>query len=263
MFRMHLLKDGYAMAGLALLAIIVSVVFPASTNAAQFYTNISLSYYNRIFSDNEVYKTNNFQRYHTLAMGYQTANNDINFNFNLYEAISGPLADHTITPYTVEAKSSLSNNLLLKVAILELVDVYNKNTPSLGRVVDVRLRKAKLFSYHSITCDIGYIAWLSQKDHWQIHNDISLDIAIPLKAGSLQLLYNGLDTKDRLLLADNIDTLSLLYRWPTWGRNEMSIGANVLLEKPAEGKEQFYLDFRVYFDHLFGKTMMSAGDRAR
>lgn len=219
------------------------------------YTDISLAYYNRFFNGAN---TENFQRYHTLKTGYRTDKFDINFNFNLFEDVDGPVADHNITPYTLESTWHLSDHQRLEANTMFLVDVYDKPHWHIETLLETRYRHTWPASDWRLS--VFPILRLSRTNSWQLQPSLGASAARDLGKGQFTLGLNDLDIKDYAIFSRGSQVLTARVQWPTWGKTQMSIALNYRMspipeDNPlpysiAEHQEQLWLDIRVLFDYL-------------
>lgn len=222
--------------------------------ATSVYTDISLSYYNRFFDG---LNTQNFQRYHVLRDGYQTDAFDANINFNMFEDVSGPIADHKINPFTLETTWQITNQGEVQTNLLYLTDVYNKET----RFVEATLESKYKHSWFQGDWQLSLVPVLrlTKSDEWSLAPSLGVEATYRTAKAKWSLKLNGLELKDYAILSRGANILTAEVRWLTWESTEMSIGLNARLGKPAgpslphelyEHQEAFWVNISVFFDHL-------------
>lgn len=235
--------------------ILLCILLPgisATVAAEQVYTDISLHYYNRFFPlGQNGFGTENFRRFHVLREGLSGDNYDVSFNFNLYEAVDGPMADHTLTPYTVESTYRLGNGNRIDTDLMVLVDVYHKDTAYLRSTLQSNYRFTKEYGNMQLQLVPG-IQLTHNGSELKMQPTLGAEADVNFHPGVLRLGVNMLDAKDQALMSGDGSVITAQYQWPTWGNNSMSIGANASIGSTTESQDRFWLDFHIFFDHLFG-----------
>jgi hypothetical protein len=222
--------------------------------AASLYTDISLGYYNRFFNG---MNTENFQRYHVLKAGYETDTFDINFNFNMFEDVNGPLADHDITPYTLETTWQATDQDEVEANLLYLIDVYSKDDSFVEAIVESKYKH--MWSQDNWGFCLSPILRLGKDETWSFKPSLGAGVFYHTPKAAWSLELNGLDIKDYAIFGRGTNVLTAKVKWPTWNGTAMSIGLNALLGSPTpsslphcldEHQEAIWVDIRVFFDHL-------------
>jgi hypothetical protein len=230
-----------------ILCTLLSAILIPCAAASQMYTDISLVYYTHFITDPDAYsrRHENFQRYHQVKQTVSWDDSTLAFNFNLYEAVNGPVADHTITPYTIEYNSGD-----FEATGLVLIDVYNKIYSYINSVLDMRYHWQLPIGAWQLHI-IPRLNLVHNVDQWEIAPPwLGIDLQRSYGQTKLSLGINTLDTKDTLLLADKAYVFTGRIEWPTWGENRTNIGINW---RPAgeSTSSHLWFDFRVQFDHWF------------
>ena len=234
------------------LIILVAGVLPVL--AGSLYTDISLSYYNRFFDG---LNTQNFQRYHVLRAGYQTDTFDANINFNMFEDVAGPLADHNINPFTLETTWQTTDQDEIQVNCLYLTDVYDKRTPFVEATLESKYKHS--WPWGDWQFSLIPTLRLNKLDKWSPAPSLGAEATYRTPQALWSLKLNGLDLKDYAIFSRGTNVLTAEVRWPTWKDTEMSIGLNALLGQPAgsplphglhEHQETVWVNISIFFDHL-------------
>ncbi len=245
-FRKHLI----ACIAMTVLAVALGIL-PVWANSL--YTDISLSYYNRFFSG---MNTENFQRYHVLKGGYQTDTFDINLNFNMFEDVNGPLADHNINPFTLETAWQVTDHDEVQANCMYLTNVHCKEKPFVEVTVESRYKRSWVQGNWQFS--LVPILSLNKQDEWSLLASLGAGVSYQTPKARWSLELNGLDPKDYAVFSRGTNVLTAQVRWPTWGNTEMSIGLNALLGSPSESplphgldkhQEAVWMNISVFFGH--------------
>jgi len=236
------------------IAVVAFVLAVEPVRASSIYTDVSLSYYNRFLGG---LKNENFQRYHVLRGGYQDDTFDININFNMFEDVNGPIADHNINPFTLESTWQLTEHDEIQANCLYLTDVHSKGDSFVEAALEGKYKHT--WQKDRWLLSIVPILRATSQNDWSLRPSLGAAISYQTPKALWSLELNGLDLKDYAILSRGTNVLTAKVTWPTWKNTKMSIGLNALLGEAAgsplphgldDHQEEFWVDMRVFFDHL-------------